>query len=144
MQTHGEQMLAEAESRSRRIQTRRRIVLLAAPVLLVTTTSTSALIGEQEARAIGTGASGFGRMALHVLTVIYAVGLVALPAFGAARTRRAIPAMVAFAAGPIITPMLFGSGGWRWWEIFVVGAVSALIATGAMQRRAARGALAAT
>lgn len=132
-------MLAEAESRSRRTQVRRRMVVLGAPSLVVTLTSTIALSGAQSARAALADERGIQLIAIHALTIVYAVAFVALPMLGAARTRRWFPSVLALVAGPISTPSLFGSGGWRPMETVVLAVIAFLISAGALQRRGARG-----
>jgi hypothetical protein len=136
--THGEQLLAAAEARARSARTRRRLLVLAGPALLATLTSSIALTGAQHARLSTVGPHGFRHLAIHVATIAYTLGFVALPLFGAARTSRAVPAVLALLAGPLITPAVFGVGGWRWWETFVVAAVAAVLSSAALQRRASR------
>lgn len=120
------------------MKVRRRILMLGGPALFVTSTATVALIAEQHARRSPATPHGLGHLMTDVALIAFTIAFVASPLVGAARTARAIPSLVAVIAGPIITPRLFGAGGWRWWETLVVIAVTAAISSAALQRRAPR------
>lgn len=137
--THGERLLAAAEARARTVRARRRMLALGAPALLATGAALAALTRTQHARLSADGPHGLAHLGTHIVTIAFGVAFVALPLAGAVRARRALPAVVALLAGPVAMPMLFGGGGWRWWNAVIVAAVCALVSAGAMQRRAARG-----
>ena len=138
MLTRGEELLLAAEMRARRAIVRRRMTVLGAPVLLAVSASTAGLIGAQHARAVSGG--GPPHLLAHAAAIAFTLALVALPALGAVRARRMLPAVVAIACGPVLTPMLFGPGGWRWWQTALVGVACALVSSAAMRSRAGRAA----
>lgn len=135
--THGDRLLAHAEARAARAVRNRRMRALGIPVLLATVASGVSLYRAQHARVVATGASGLRHVGDHALMIAFTFAFVVLPLVGAIRSRRVFPVVVAMVAGPALTPRLFGSGGWRWWQTFVVVAAGALVSASALLRRRA-------
>jgi MFS family permease len=44
-------------------------------------------------------------------------------------------AALSFVAGPILSPILFGHGGWNWWQSLVVLIVTGLVLLSSLSRR---------
>lgn len=136
--TYGDRLLAEAEARAHSAMVRRRMLALGVPALLATFASTAGLYRAQLEWIDATGASALRRAGTHALMIASTVTFVCIPLLGAIRSRRIVPAMIALSAGPILTPQLFGPGGWRWWQTLVVVAVCVLVSAAALRRRVAR------
>lgn len=135
--THGDRLLAHAEARAARAVRNRRMRAVGIPALLATLASVVSLYRAQHARVVATGASGFRHVGGHATMITFTFTFVVLPLVGAIRSRRAFPAVVAIVAGPVLTPRLFGAGGWRWWQTLVVVVASALVSASALVRRRA-------
>jgi hypothetical protein len=126
--TYGEQMLANAERKIRaRAAKRRRLTLLIPSVLA----SLWALIDLVVARSdrLGVVHAGFFRHVVdHGEVIVWTIAFVIVPIAMSVKPDP-IPAgaLLAFFAGPVLTPLLFGSGGWKLWQSAIVTVIAALI-----------------
>jgi hypothetical protein len=133
--TYGEKLLAQAEARTSVRTARRRRVTLLFPTVAAILWSCSDLVAARHGRLVTDGA-GFFRLSIGVVVpAIWMMTFVLLPAVAALK-RDPLPAgaALAFIAGPVLTPMLFGAGGWKWWQITVVGLMTVLVLGAAMGR----------
>ena len=75
-----------------------------------------------------TGAGGVRLFFDHVLVLAWTVPFVIIPMIGALK-RDPLPAGAAlsFISGPILSPILLGHGGWKWWQSLVVTIVAGLV-----------------
>ena len=79
------------------------------------------LVAARHARLLEADAGWF-RMGIDLAApVFWTVLFVTLPVIGALK-RDPLPMgmALAFAAGPVMSPILFGPGGWKWWQITIV------------------------
>jgi hypothetical protein len=125
-------MLADAEARlarrAARAAARKRRVRLLIPCMAVILWALADLIAARHARL---GAQDVGVLAHvfnHFLPVTWTLLFVFAP-MGAALKIDPLPAgaLLAIAAGPFMTPRLFGAGGWHPWQTFVIVAVTFLV-----------------
>jgi hypothetical protein len=65
----------------------------------------------------------------------WTIAFVVLPMVGALK-RDPLPAgaALAFISGPILSPILFGHGGWNWWQSLVVILVAGLVLLSTLAR----------
>jgi len=126
--TYGEEILAEAEARARKISVRRRRSRLLAPFLIAALWAMADLMSARNARLTAGGAGGVRLLFDHILVIGWTVAFVILPMIGALK-RDPLPAgaALAFISGPILSPILFGHGGWKWWQSLVVLLVAGLV-----------------
>lgn len=131
--TYGEQMLAQAERRARASTTRRRLLTLFLPGAL---TSLWAVADLLDVRLEGSG--GFALIFGAALPIIWTALFVIFPLY-ASLGIDPMPsgAVVAIVAGPILTPMLFGPGGWRWWHVAIMVMINGLTVAAELSRRLA-------
>jgi hypothetical protein len=130
--TYGEQLLAHAEARANLRAARRRIGRLFVPFLIVVIWATLDLLSARSVRLAGAGA--FHRLFDHVVVVGWTAAFVIAP-MAAALKRDPMPsgAALSFIAGPIVSPLLFGSG-WAFWQSAVVAIVASLTLLSARAR----------
>jgi hypothetical protein len=126
--TYGEQLLAQAEGRARKRSARRRRVRLLVPFLITALWAMADLVAARNARLAAGGAGGFRLLVDHVIVIGWSVAFVVLPMMAALK-RDPLPsgAALSFIAGPILSPILFGNGGWNWWQTLVVTVVAGLV-----------------
>jgi hypothetical protein len=126
--TYGEEMLAQAEARVRKQSVRRRRSRLLVPVLIAALWAMADLMAARNARLAGGGAGGIRLLFDHILVMGWTGVFVILPMVGALK-RDPLPAgaALAFISGPILSPILFGHGGWKWWQSLVVILVAGLV-----------------
>jgi hypothetical protein len=93
------------------------------------------LMSARSARLTGGGAGGVRLLFDHILVMVWTVAFVILPMVGALK-RDPLPAgaALAFISGPILSPILFGRGGWNWWQSLVVILVAALVLLSTLAR----------
>ena len=137
--TYGERILLRAEARSRARAARRRRLTLLAPAWIATVWAAADLIGARQARLSALGAGGMRLVVDHAEVIVWTVAFVMVPLAIALRPRPfASGAALAFLAGPIASPLLFGPGGWSWWQSGVLAVVAFVVLSAAKQRRTAR------
>ena len=138
--TYGEEMLAEAEARAEsRMQAhsaRRRRTRLLLPFLGAALWAMFDLMAARNGRLSAGGAGGIRMLFDHILVIGWTVLFVITPMVGALK-RDPLPsgAALSFIAGPILSPILFGHGGWKWWQSLVVAMVAALVLLSTVARR---------
>ena len=138
--TYGEEMLAQAESealtRMHMRSARRRRVRLLLPFLGATLWAMLDLVAARNGRLSAGGAGGIRLLFDHILVMGWTVLFVIAPMIGALK-RDPMPsgAALSFVAGPIISPLLFGHGGWNWWQSLVVLLVAGLVLLSGLARR---------
>jgi len=138
--TYGEEMLAQAEAeafeRARARSARKRRARLLLPFLGATLWAMFDLMAARNGRLSAGGAGGIRLLFDHVLVMGWSLLFVMAPMIGALK-RDPLPsgAALAFVAGPILSPLLFGHGGWNWWQSVVVLLVAALVLLSNLTRR---------
>ena len=138
--TYGEEMLAQAEAeavaRARTHSARKRRVRLLLPFLGATLWAMLDLVAARNGRLSAGGAGGIRLLFDHVLVIGWTVLFVITPMIGALK-RDPLPsgAGLSFVAGPILSPILFGHGGWNWWQSLVVLLVTGLVLFSSLSRR---------
>jgi hypothetical protein len=139
MLTYGEQLLAQASEIRRRAALRRRRLLLLCPLIALTCWSLADLVAARGARLHALHAGGFRIMIDHAEPIIWTVLFVMVPiAYAVKPNPLPSGAGLAFIAGPVMTPFLFGAGGWRPWQIALLVLFTILILGGARERRRGR------
>ncbi|MCA1832705.1 MAG: hypothetical protein ABR548_05255 [Actinomycetota bacterium] len=118
--TLGERKLAKAEFRAMR----RRRALALLPGVAVIFWSLADLVAARGARLSALNL-GFIRHVLDgVQPIAWTLLLVVVPYLLAVKPRpKRSGAVLALFTGPVLTPILFGSGGWRLWQIGVLAAL---------------------
>ena len=126
--TYGEEMLAQAEEHSRKQSARKRRVKLLVPFIIAALWATADLMAARNARLTHNGAGGLRLLFDHVLVILWSGAFVIMPMIGALK-KDPLPsgAALSFAAGPVLSPILFGHGGWKWWQSLVVTLVALLV-----------------
>ncbi len=126
--TYGEEMLAQAEGRARKQSAKSRRARLLVPFLLAALWAMFDLMSARNARLVGGGAGGIRLLFDHILVMAWSVMFVIVPMIGALK-RDPLPAGAAlsFISGPVLSPILFGHGGWKWWQNLVVTLVAGLV-----------------
>jgi hypothetical protein len=135
--TYGEQLLRQAEVKAARRTARKRRTMLLAPSLAATLWALADLLAARNARLAAVDAGGFRHVIDNAEPILWTVLFVILPLFAALKIDPLpIGAALALVAGPILSPWLFGAGGWNWWQKIVVVLVCALtlLATSARRR----------
>jgi hypothetical protein len=137
--TYGEQLLARAESTVRRQSARRRAARLLVPFLIASLWAIADLSAARGAR-LQIGGSGSFRVAFdHGIVVAWGLAFVVTPMIAALKREPLTSgAVLSLIAGPIATPLLFGAGGWKWWQSLVVFLVAGLVIGSSRARRRAR------
>ena len=133
--TYGEEMLAQAEDRARKQSAKRRRARLLGPFLIAALWAMFDLMSARNARLVAGGAGGIRLLFDHILVAAWSVTFVILPMVGALK-RDPLPAGAAlsFVSGPILSPILFGDGGWKWWQSLVVVLVAGLVLVSTLSR----------
>lgn len=132
--TYGEQMLARVEAQRRGRAARRRIVLLV-PGTTTVLWSAADLVAARHERLVAEGAGFFAMVADHVQPLAWTVAFVLLPLiFALGRQALTAGAGLALLAGPVMTPALFGGGGWKPWQIASIGLIAVLVLGAALER----------
>ena len=133
--TYGEEMLAQAEDRARKQSAKRRRARLLGPFLIAALWAMFDLMSARNARLVAGGAGGIRLLFDHILVAVWSVTFVILPMVGALK-RDPLPAGAAlsFVSGPILSPILFGHGGWKWWQSLVVVLVAGLVLVSTLSR----------
>lgn len=137
-QTYGEQLLARAEARARNRSARRRRVRLLVPFLVATLWAMADLVAARNARLAAGGTGGLRLMLDHLVVIGWTVAFVIAPMIAALK-REPLPsgAALSVVAGPLVGPLLFGAGGWAWWQSLVVIAIAVLVLMSVAARRRA-------
>lgn len=133
--TYGEQMLARAEAEHGARAARKRRRGLMYPTAIAILWSMADLIGARHARLAELDAGFFVYVVDHSMPIIWTVAFVLLPMVAALKADP-LPAgaPLAFIAGPILTPFLFGPGGFRWWQLLIVTGATALVTSATIAR----------
>ena len=133
--TYGEELLARLEAEHRATGARRRRRTLLYPGAIVAMWSLLNLVAARNARLDELDAGFFTYVVDHTAPIVWTVAFVLLPLVAAVKLDP-LPAgaPLAFVAGPILTPILFGSGGWRWWQVLAFLAITALVVVGTIAR----------
>ncbi len=140
--TYGEEMLAQAEAqavaRARQHSARKRRVRLLLPFLGASLWAMFDLMAARNGRLSAGGAGSIRLLFDHVLVMAWTILFVIAPMIGALK-RDPMPsgAALSFVAGPVLSPILFGHGGWKWWQSLVVLIVTALVLLSSVARRGA-------
>ena len=136
--TYGERLLAGEEGKRRRTMARRRAVTLLVPSLVAAGWSTVSLTAARNERLAEAGAGLVRLLADPLLPILWTSMFVLLPLWWSLKPEP-LPAGagLAFMAGPVMTPILFGAGGWQPWQIALLAAVTWLV-LGAAAARARR------
>lgn len=137
--TYGEKLLEQAERQKRAGKARKRLVRVLVPASVVIVWAMLDLLSARNARLDDIDA-GFVRTVLdHGQVIAWTILFVLVP-FGAALKPDPMIAGAALAwfAGPIVTPLLFGPGGWKLWQILLMTLFTALVLSAHRERRAAR------
>jgi hypothetical protein len=126
--TYGEEMLAQAEERLRARSARKRRSKLLVPFLIAALWAMFDLMAARNGRLVHGGAGGIRLLFDHVVIIVWTGAFVILPMIGALK-REPLPsgAALSFVAGPVLSPILFGHGGWKWWQSLVVTLVAGLV-----------------
>ena len=134
--TYGEEQLAEAEERARKQSARKRRTRLLLPFLAATLWSMFDLVAARNGRLVAGGAGGIRLLFDHVLVIGWTLLFVIIPMAGSLK-RDQLPSGAALAviAGPVLSPLLFGHGGWKWWQTIVVVLVAGLVLLSTRARR---------
>lgn len=134
--TYGEQMLHQAEARAARKTARKRRTTLLAPAAAATLWALADNLAARNARLDAIGAGAFRHIVDNALPLLWVLLFVMLPLMAALKLEPLpLGAALALVAGPIMSPLLFGPGGWNWWQKTVVVLVCALVLTAANARR---------
>ncbi len=126
--TYGEQMLQQAEIRVARKTARKRRTMLLAPSMAATLWALGDLVAARNARLDALDAGLFRHIVDNAEPILWTVLFVVAPLVAALKIDP-LPsgAALALVAGPILSPFLFGAGGWNWWQKTVVVLVCALV-----------------
>jgi hypothetical protein len=137
--TYGERMLLEAERKARARSAKRRRLTLLAPTALVTFWSLADLVAARSARLSSLDAAFLHRIFDHTEVVAWTFAFVMLPLMMAVKPDP-LPsgALLAFFAGPVLTPLLFGPGGWKLWQGTALTVIAALILAAHYERERMR------
>ena len=138
MATHGERLLAQAEARVKARGARRRQLLLLTPSSAVILWALADLVAARHSRSLMMHAAVLRHIADHAQVVAWTIFLVVIP-LAIAVKRDGVPggAALTLLAGPIATPLVFGPGGWKAWQILIVGSACAIRRAGARARAGA-------
>lgn len=124
--TYGDRLLARAEFRAER---RRRMALLL-PLIAAALWALADLVAARHGRLIAQGAGAVRHATDHLVPIAWTVILVVgAAAIGLKPKRSSAPLLVSILAGPVLSPALFGPGGWHPWQtaLFLALALFALI-----------------
>jgi hypothetical protein len=128
-------MLAQHEGKRHARMARRRLLTLLVPGLVTVAWATTQLVSARHARLADDGAAAVRLVVDPALPVLWAFFFVVLPLMWALKPRP-LPAGAALAllAGPVLSPILFGPGGWRPWQIAILSLVAWLVLVAAVAR----------
>ena len=131
-------MLRRAEARTSRHTARKRRTMLLAPACIATVWALADQLTARNARLDAIGAGAFRQMIDNAEPILWTVLFVLLPLAGALKIEP-LPsgAALALVAGPIMSPALFGPGGWNFWQQTVVIVVCVLTLAATVARRTA-------
>lgn len=132
-------MLAAAERNAHRRLAKRRVLALFVPGAVTAAWAMLDLLGARNDRLQDAGAGFFSIAFGALLVVAWTTLFVVLPLYGAVKADP-LPsgAALAFAAGPVLSPMLFGPGGWKVWQIVVLFAICGAVLGAIVERARAR------
>lgn len=132
-------MLAQAERQAHRRLAKRRVLTLFVPGAVTSLWAMLDLLGARADRMEAAGAGFFAVAFGSLLVIAWTVLFVVLPLYGAVKADP-LPsgAALAFAAGPVLSPMLFGAGGWKVWQIVVLFAICGSVLGAIVERARAR------
>jgi hypothetical protein len=112
--TYGDRLLQRAEFRAAR---HRRIAVLL-PLAGVASWALADLVAARHGRLIAQGAGALRHAADHLIPIAWTVFLVVgAAAIGLKPKRSSAPLLVSILAGPVLSPALFGPGGWHPWQM---------------------------
>lgn len=133
--TYGEQVLRQAERRARAVSARRRGLTLLMPGAVAALWALADLVAARHARLVSLDVSVLRHVVDHAEPILWTVLFSFLPLLASVKPEP-LPsgAALALAAGPVLSPTLFGSGGWKPWQIAVVAAIAVLVLGAALQR----------
>ncbi len=134
--TYGEQMLANAERKTRARAARRRRLTLLVPATAVSLWALADLVAARSARLSAMHAGLGHHLVDHVEVIVWTIAFVVIP-IAMSLKPDPIPsgALLAFFAGPILTPVLFGPGGWKLWQGAILTLIAALILAAHYERQ---------
>lgn len=125
---------AEAKARSRAARRRRFTLLLPATVAILW--STANLVAARHDRLGELDAGVMRHASDHAQVILWGVLFVLVPlAYAVKPDPLPHAVLLSLLAGPFLTPLVFGRGGWRIWQTLIVVAVTLLI-LGAQRERA--------
>jgi hypothetical protein len=135
MATYGEQMLRRAEAKVRARAARRRRITLLVPATFATLWSLADLLGARHARLAAIDAGMFRTGIDHLEPIVWTFAFVIVPILLAIKPNPTPQgAALALVAGPVLTPIVFGPGGWHLWQDAILFAVCAMILLAARAR----------
>lgn len=118
--TYGERRLRKAEFRAAR---RRRAATLL-PGVAVIFWSLADLVAARHHRVIELNAGFLDHLTDHIQPIGWTVLIVLLPFLVAMKPKpKRSGSVLALFTGPVLTPLIFGSGGWRLWQIALLAAL---------------------
>lgn len=105
------------------------------PTTIAILWSLADLVGARHARLLELNAGFFVHFVDHMMPVVWTLAFVLLPMMAALKSDP-LPAgaPLAFVAGPILTPFLFGPGAFKWWQLLIVVAATALVTSATIAR----------
>lgn len=129
--TYGEQLLAQAEGKRRVKAARRRLVRVFAPSAVVIIWAMLDLLSGRGARLDEIEAGAIRTFFDHIQVIGWTTLFVLLPLAGALKPEP-LPsgAALAWFAGPVLSPVLFGAGGWTKWQMAFMTLIVAMILVG--------------
>ncbi len=104
---------------------RRRRALVLAGSLSVTFWALADLVAARHRSLSDVGASFLEHLGDYVQPVAWTLALVVTPLLVSVKPRpRRAGAILALLTGPVLTPLVFGAGGWHLWQIGLLGAIA--------------------
>ncbi len=120
---------AASRAEFRAVRRRRAMTLL--PGTAVILWSLANLEAARYERLAAVHAGFFGHLVDHVQPIVWTLLLVQVPFMLAVKPRpKRSGAVLAMFTGPVLTPLLFGAGGWRLWQIAVFAGLVLWIESG--------------
>jgi len=120
-----------AQSRAEFRAARRRRALTLLPGAAVILWSLSDLVAARAGRASAAKLGLLGHLVDHVQPIAWTLLVVLVPFLVALKPKpKRSGAVLAMFTGPVLTPLLFGAGGWRLWQIGVFAALVLWIESG--------------
>src|SRR5437870_397993 len=131
MLTYGEQLLAQAAEIRRRGALRRRRLLLLCPMIAITCWSLADLVAARGPRLHPIHSGGLRVLFAHSEPIIWTVLFVMVPlAYSVKPYPLPSGAALSFIAGPVMSPFLFGAGGWHAWQLAIITLFTILVLGG--------------